>query len=120
VGLLRQVRGRFAETLLRSAQIAARGGQYHLGGVREFWTKMDAMASDQQVDVVAVERSHKSFETRMASFEKARHGSLAGLKPLSLTVKRYNLASQLRPIAEPKPEPPPKPAKPVIPATSKK
>jgi len=108
VGLLCQARGRFAEVLLKSAQIAARSGQYHLGGVREFWTKMDAMAADQQVDAVAVERSHKSFDTRMAPFEKARHGSPAGLKPLSLTVKRYNLAAQLKPIPEPKPVKPKK------------
>jgi len=108
-GLLTTTRpGRLTEALLRSGQMASRGGQYHLGGVREFWARIDALAEEQGVELTRRgESQRKTFFAKCQQFEKPRRLA-ASFKPLVLAVRRVNLSSQLKPYVEPKP---PRPAR---------
>ena len=59
------------EHLLIGGQAAARGGAYHLGGVREFWRQVDALAADPAKPVAAqADRYHKEFDRLTAAFDK--------------------------------------------------
>jgi len=113
-GLLVKARtGRIQEIILKDGQAAARGGQHHLGGVREFWAKVDALETETGKNFGGTgDKARKAFETRTEQLEKKR-ALPPSVKPILVPVHKVNMAVLLKPIDEPKPEkpaPPPKPA----------
>jgi hypothetical protein len=100
------------EVFLKSGQSAAKAGQYHLGGVHEFWRRIDEVAAERGQDFQArSDRSRKVFELHTKTLDRSRSLTVS-LKPVVVSAKRFNMAGLLKPIAEPKPEPPPKPPAP--------
>jgi hypothetical protein len=96
--------GRLQAELIKGGIAAAKGGQFHLGGVHEFWRKVDAVAEARGKEPgPETERLRKSFGNVIANFEKRSHQP-PSLRPLTLTVRKYNMAALLKPIEEPKPE----------------
>jgi hypothetical protein len=109
LGLVRNTNsGHMIEVFLKSGQSAARAGQCHLGGVHEFWRRIDEMAAERGNDFQArADRVRKAFDGLTKSLDRSRSLTVS-LKPVVVSVKRFNMAGLLKPIAEPKPEPPPK------------
>ena len=109
LGLLVRTRsGRLQGLLLAGGQLAAQGGRYHLGGVREFWRKVDANVADQGKELNSqAERMHRDFLNRAATFDKPPR-IVPNVKPMALQAPRLNVGSQVKPYPEPKPEKPPK------------
>ena len=109
LGLLVRTRsGRLQGLLLAGGQLAAQGGRYHLGGVREFWRKVDAKVADQGKELSSqAERMRRDFLNRAATFDKPPR-IVPNVKPLALQARRLNMGSQVKPYPEPKPEKPPK------------
>ena len=104
-------KGRLLGQLVKGGQAAGKAGAYHLGGVREFWRKMDEMAAQRGDDLGAeVPRLRKSFDADAAKLEKPVRGP--AVKPLVLIPRRFNVSTLLKPIAEPKTPAAPRPAKP--------
>ena len=98
--------GRLQALLLAGGQLAAQGGRYHLGGVREFWRKVDAMLADQGKELSSqAERMRKDFLNRAATFDKPPR-IVPNVKPMALQVHRLNVAPLVKPYPEPKPEKP--------------
>jgi len=103
-------KGRVVGQLVRGGQAACKAGAYHLGGVREFWRKMDEMAAERGEELGAdVLRLRKVFDADAAKLEKSIRGP--AVKPLVLAPRRFVVSTLLKPIAEPKPPASPKSAK---------
>ena len=94
------------EHLLIGGQAAARGGTYHLGGVREFWRQVDILAADPAKPIAAqADRYHKEFDRLTSAFDKPPKVA-PKLPPLVLQPVKLNLKGVLQPLPEEK-----KPAK---------
>ena len=103
--------GKAGAELLKGGEAAAKGGQYHLGGVHQFWLKVDALVKEKDTALSAQgEALRKAFYARVDHFEKPRR-LWASPKPMTLSARKFNMASLLKPLEEPKP-PKPAPAKP--------
>lgn len=100
--LLSEKAKRFLSPVLAGAQAAARGGRYHLGGVREFWRRLDAalQAGGEPVDR-QIENARKALENRTSRFEKPPQGVARRLKPLLLKVQKMNVGRLLKPYPVP-------------------
>lgn len=100
--------GRMVSELLKGGQAAARGGQYHLGGVHEFWARVDEIVDEEGKELPRqAESARKAFLARIKEYEKQRRVP-SGIKPLTLPVKRVNLTALPKPYEEPKPPAKPK------------
>jgi len=93
---------RVQEQLFIGGQAAARGGAYHLGGVREFWRHVDALAANPDKPIAAqADRYHKEFDRLTAAFDKPP--KLAPkFPPLVLQPVKLNLKGVLQPLPEEK------------------
>ncbi|HUU09844.1 MAG TPA: hypothetical protein VM431_04830 [Phycisphaerae bacterium] len=100
--LLSEKAKRFLSPVLAGAQAACRGGRYHLGGVREFWRRLDAalQARGEPVDR-QIEDARRAFQGRAARFEKPPQGIARRLKPLVVKVQKMNVGRHLKPYPVP-------------------
>jgi hypothetical protein len=95
---------RIQEALVIGGQAAAKGGAYHLGGVREFWRQVDAQARAKPLGDPA-ERVRREFQRIAGELGKPRKAA-PDVKPLVLQPVKLNLKNALQPYPEEK-----KPAK---------
>lgn len=89
--------------LAHNAMCAAKARQYHFGGVRAFWRKMEALMKETDRELSSHTGRVRSHLTHCERPLRTAADLDLRLKPYRLDVPRLKLESVLRPYKQPKP-----------------
>ncbi|MBE3068808.1 MAG: hypothetical protein IMZ66_01090 [Planctomycetes bacterium] len=92
--------------LLPAVQAAAKAGQHHLGGVREFWRRIEASRGRFEGELAkGLDQARKDFEDRARRFERPAKERPVQVNPFKVVERKIDVGRHLKPYPEPKPEP---------------